>query len=410
MRNSIVEFSAEDVKKAVPLVRYLEDVGIPLRDGNRRAVATWRGGEGANVSIDEEKGLWLDHVAGDGGSVIDAFMRIEGGTFAEAVRALGERYGVDPAKPGSIRPRPAAKRNAVVQKTPEDPGWVRRILGDMETAEQGEPDWVREMSVCLDWLGADPKERRQTADFLTANYNADEFLHITRKCRTANGDESFLAGRMGDNIKTRDEWLADIRAGRQLTGDYIVPNPFSGSADKHGSYITGECIADFPFIALEFDNIPLAVQFAFWRSFLLTSDLAPRLASITHSGNKSLHALLFVGCSTCEAWKREAERLRGFFYSDPEFYIVEKKVVQIVDGERRETVKEERVYPFRIDPAGLTSPRQGTRLPGVRRRRDDLSGRETDVVQELLYLNPFAVRDDAEERWRDVSQWAGPLE
>lgn len=400
-------FDAEEIKRAVPLVRYLEDVGIPLRDGNRRAVATWRGGEGANVSIDEKKGLWRDHVARDGGTVIDACMRIEGHTFAEAVRTLGERYGINPAKPGSIRPHPTPKKSPA-PKPADDPDFVRRMIGEIDFARNGSPDWVREMSPCLDWLGHPPKV--QTADFLTANYNADEFLHITRKCRTANGGEACLAGRMGDNIKTRDEWLDDIRAGRKLPGDVIFPNVFSGAANADGSYITAESLADFPFVSLEFDNLPLELQFAFWRGFLQASPLAPRLASITHSGNKSLHALLYVGCATCEAWKREAERLRGFFYSDPEFYIVEKKVVKIVDGERRETVEDERVYPFRVDPAGLTSPRQGTRLPGVRRRCDDLSGRETSVVQELLYLNPFAVREDAEERWREVSQWSGPLE
>ena len=97
-------YRSEDIKKAVPLVRYFTDQNVPLSSGNRRAVATWRGGTHPSVSIDLDKQLWNDHVTGDGGSVIDAFVQIEGGTPLNAVDALGNRYGVEPFKVAS-KPR-----------------------------------------------------------------------------------------------------------------------------------------------------------------------------------------------------------------------------------------------------------------------------------------------------------------
>ena len=61
-------YRSEDIKKAVPLIRYFTDQNVPLSSGNRRAVATWRGGTHPSVSIDLDKQLWNDHVTGEGGS------------------------------------------------------------------------------------------------------------------------------------------------------------------------------------------------------------------------------------------------------------------------------------------------------------------------------------------------------
>lgn len=89
-------YNAEEIKRAVSLTRYFEDQGVPLFNGGRRAAAIWRDGTNPSVSIDADKGLWHDHVAGNGGTVIDAFVAIEGGTPLGAIRALGERYHVQP--------------------------------------------------------------------------------------------------------------------------------------------------------------------------------------------------------------------------------------------------------------------------------------------------------------------------
>lgn len=89
----------DKVKAAVGIRQYLTDSGYAIR-GNR-TVAKWRNGERDSVSIDDSKGTWYDHKAGQGGSVIDLCMAVEGLDRAAALHALADRYGVmlDEAKP-----------------------------------------------------------------------------------------------------------------------------------------------------------------------------------------------------------------------------------------------------------------------------------------------------------------------
>ncbi len=115
---------------------------------------------------------------------------------------------------------------------------------------------------------------------------------------------------------------------------------------------------------IEFDDLPLSLQCAFWLGLLAKSPLAPLVAAITYSGGKSLHGLLHVGCSTLEEWRRVQGKLRGLLATDPE---------QRMDTNGRT------IYPFRADVQAM-HPRQGTRLPGVRRATNG-------KLQELLYLN-----------------------
>ena len=106
-------YSAQSVKEAVSVSRYLADQEVPLKNGNTRAVATWRGGTHPSVSVDDAKGAWYDHVEGVGGSVIDAFVRIEGGTPLQAIQTLGERYRVEPVKK-SRKPRRVTRGEMLV--------------------------------------------------------------------------------------------------------------------------------------------------------------------------------------------------------------------------------------------------------------------------------------------------------
>lgn len=89
-------YDAPSIKRNVKIAQYLSDAGYQIRAG--RCQARWRGGDGWNVSIDEEKGVWYDHKAGEGGSVIDLCMKIEGVTPLVAMRRLGDKYHVPPFK------------------------------------------------------------------------------------------------------------------------------------------------------------------------------------------------------------------------------------------------------------------------------------------------------------------------
>jgi len=236
---------------------------------------------------------------------------------------------------------------------------VRNILSGMD-AEKGTADWVRELSSCLTWIGQSPQS--QTAAFIRAAYRPQELLFSRR----ASGG---TIATPGVNIRTTAEWLRELNAGKALPGECITINPLTGKQGKtHGgelSYRSLDCIADFPFVLVEFDDMPLPMQYTFWRGFLLTHILAPSLVSLTYSGGKSLHGLLNAGCHTRDEWdlftKGDAGKkhagMVGMFAADPD-------------------------NQYRIDQQALAIDK-AVRLPGVIRP-------DTGKVQELLYLNPEA--------------------
>lgn len=93
-------YSAEDVKRAVPLSWFFRDEGYPVTgSGDKlRTVAKWRDGERDSVSIDDKDGVWNDHGAKEGGDVITAYQKIHGGSPLAAIQALGDKYHVTPTK------------------------------------------------------------------------------------------------------------------------------------------------------------------------------------------------------------------------------------------------------------------------------------------------------------------------
>jgi hypothetical protein len=68
--------------------------GGELRNGRGRAF--WRVGDGLNVSVDCERGLWRDFVSGDGGGVLDLIATVRGGTRADAAKWLEAELGGGP--------------------------------------------------------------------------------------------------------------------------------------------------------------------------------------------------------------------------------------------------------------------------------------------------------------------------
>ncbi len=73
--------------KSIAIADYLRSYGHDVA-GRRNIVAFWRGDHNASVSIDPNKNVWYDHGTGEGGSILDLVMRIEGCDFSEACRKL----------------------------------------------------------------------------------------------------------------------------------------------------------------------------------------------------------------------------------------------------------------------------------------------------------------------------------
>ena len=108
MRN-VYDFN--DVKRLVSCRRYLESRGIELNSAGRCA-ATWRGGKGMNVHVEDDK--WFDFKMEEGGSVLDLCMRIEGFTdVQDAANVLGERFNVPP-KAKKHKPAPLKTRGEML--------------------------------------------------------------------------------------------------------------------------------------------------------------------------------------------------------------------------------------------------------------------------------------------------------
>jgi hypothetical protein len=68
----------------------------PRRTGPHsfRGPATWRGGDGPNVSLDDSRGVWHDFVSGQGGGVLDLIIQVRGGSRAGALRWAAAFAGV----------------------------------------------------------------------------------------------------------------------------------------------------------------------------------------------------------------------------------------------------------------------------------------------------------------------------
>ena len=94
-KRQVAVFDFAEIKRAVSISRYLTDRGITVTNG--RCAAVWRGGDGANVSIDDEKGVWHDHKQNEGGYLLKLCTMVENAANAkEAANILGARYNITP--------------------------------------------------------------------------------------------------------------------------------------------------------------------------------------------------------------------------------------------------------------------------------------------------------------------------
>lgn len=55
-----------------------------------RARATWRNGDGLNISLDDSRGVWHDFVTSTGGGLLDLVVTVRGGTRQEALHWIAD--------------------------------------------------------------------------------------------------------------------------------------------------------------------------------------------------------------------------------------------------------------------------------------------------------------------------------
>ena len=143
--------------------------------------------------------------------------------------------------------------------------------------------------------------------------------------------------------------LVDLANGAPV-GPFITPNTLTGrlgyTKDGRLSRRADSCVAVHRLCLVEFDNLSLKDQFAFWAAVDLP------IAALIYSGGKSIHGWIRMDCADEEDWER---RVRHELY-------------------RRFLV------PMGADRSNA-NPSRFSRMPGWRRE-------ETGAVQQLLYLAP----------------------
>ena len=266
---------------------------------------------------------------------------------------------------GGDRPQDWRPPRAQPKPPPTFPRFVRDCIGDL--ADRDKSEWPDCRDLFLDLKSLSPWEELTAWDadtdisgwcchkFLESLYDPGDVLFVFDRNAHPNG----VPGR---NLMPCRDWLARLERGDGMPGDLVVSNPFSGAEGTTTggtkSFVAQNCLSRYPFVIVEFDAMPLELQCAFWRGLLTKSPLAPKVASLVYSGNKSVHGLLRVGAATLADWQTARDKLRRLICADPD-------------------------PAFRADEQAMR-PRTGTRLPGVRRFSNG-------KMQELLYLNPGAV-------------------
>jgi hypothetical protein len=144
--------------------------------------------------------------------------------------------------------------------------------------------------------------------------------------------------------RKQSEWIAEFRRNGPpsgLGGCWIRLNPLSGAG------VSDTDVTDYRFLLLEADDVPLALQIAFFARLPLP------ITAIISSGGRSLHAWVQVKAPGISEFRETAARI---------FRALE---------------------PFGIDQANK-NPGRLSRLPGVNREIGGIGQKR----QRLLYLNP----------------------
>ena len=115
-------------------------------------------------------------------------------------------------------------------------------------------------------------------------------------------DVLFIGDRFDRGVKTVREWLADPNLTKH---PHIIPNPLTGqqgsTKDGKSSLRADDCVKDFRFAVIEFDDMPREDQIGFWLSIHLP------VVALIDSGGKSIHGWIRTDAPDRAAWERYVE-------------------------------------------------------------------------------------------------------
>jgi hypothetical protein len=130
-------------------------------------------------------------------------------------------------------------------------------------------------------------------------YNPEDTLYI---------GGSYEKGTPGDNIRKVSEWITYFNKTKRIRSPHIIVNPVSGeraptkvNPDKT-SYRCDNAITQWKYMVVEFDEVPIEDQLAFWAVVKLP------VAALIMSGGKSVHGWVRIDCADRAEWEKEVEQ------------------------------------------------------------------------------------------------------
>ncbi len=163
--------------------------------------------------------------------------------------------------------------------------------------------------------------------------------------------------RPGYDFMPVSDWLSDGVTRLARAGELVKINPFTGAsenrADGKQHLATNATVAVFPNALLEFDEMPLPDQCAFWYGAITLLRLP--VVALVYSGGKSIHGVVRVDCTTRTEFDKTVDLARRTFATSPN-------------------------PSMRLDVQSLSLPIVGARLAGCVRA-------DKGKVQRLLYLS-----------------------
>jgi len=149
----------------------------------------------------------------------------------------------------------------------------------------------------------------QSINFLMMLEEPDSGVFFTGTPRTK---------RTRDRLSVLNDLEVDIIDNPENLPTHILPNDLTGEAARNEkgeeSYAREACVLHARYTVVEFDEMPLKEQAAFWKGVIL-SDLLP-LRALVYSGGKSIHGLLRL--DDAKDFREQWKSLERYLANDPD--------------------------------------------------------------------------------------------
>jgi hypothetical protein len=151
------------------------------------------------------------------------------------------------------------------------------------------------------WKVSNPRphgDRRDGILFLSTLFAEDDIL--------------LLGEKFSKELHTRDQWISLLKY-REGNYPFFIINPLSGNAHTGSSgNMSNRCdsaVKQFKHALVEFDGDDNDPTFSFDNQLAFFSKIDLPIVALTHSGNKSIHAIVSLGESICsiDGWQREVK-------------------------------------------------------------------------------------------------------